>query len=279
MTPLVPCPQGALVVPAQPPGPERALRLSLVVPTFNEGKNLADLVSQLTTLLDPELGDDYEIIVVDDDSADRTWELASTLAATHPKLRVIRREHERGLSSAVIRGWQIARGEVLAVIDGDLQHPPEITVELWRAIENGADLAVASRHVAGGGVSDWSVVRRMLSRGAQVLGLALLPGVLGRVSDPMSGYFMLRRDVIAGVVLHPLGYKILVEVIGRGRVDSVTEVGYVFRERAEGQSKVTWRVYRDYVRHLARLRVARWFGLPESEARAAAELHQKHDRR
>jgi dolichol-phosphate mannosyltransferase len=279
VTPLVPCPQGALVVPAQLPGPERALGLSLVVPTFNEGKNLGDLVAQLTALLDPELGDDYEIIIVDDDSADRTWELASELAATRPKLRVIRREHERGLSSAVIRGWQIARGQVLAVIDGDLQHPPEITVELWRAIQNGADLAVASRHVPGGGVSDWSLVRRMLSRGAQALGLALLPGVLGRVSDPMSGYFMIRRDVIAGVVLHPLGYKILVEVIGRGHVRAVTEVGYVFRERHEGQSKVTWRVYRDYLRHLARLRAARWFGLPESEARAAAELRQKHDRR
>ena len=276
---LVPCPQGALVVPAQAPGPEPRLRLSLVVPTFKERENLAALVAQLTALLDPELGDDYEIVIVDDASPDRTWELASELAATYPKLRVIRREHERGLSTAVIRGWQIARGDVLAVIDGDLQHPPEITVELWRAILNGADLAVASRHVPGGGVSDWSLARRLLSRGAQAIGLALLPGVLGRVSDPMSGYFMVRREAIAGAVLHPLGYKILVEVIGRGNVRAVTEVGYVFRERHEGQSKVTWRVYRDYLRHLARLRAARWFGLPESEARAAAELHQKHDRR
>ena len=278
-TRLVPNPQGALVVPPQPPGPEPRLRLSLVIPTFNERQNLSELVAQLTGLLDPELGDDYEIIIVDDDSPDRTWELADELAANRPKLRVIRREGERGLSTAVIRGWQIARGDVLAVIDGDLQHPPEITVQLWRAIVNGADLAVASRHVPGGGVSDWSLARRMLSRGAQVIGLALLPGVLGRVSDPMSGYFMIRREAIAGAVLHPLGYKILVEVIGRGTVRAVTEVGYVFRERHEGQSKVTWRVYRDYLRHLARLRAARWFGLPESEARAAAELREKHGRR
>jgi dolichol-phosphate mannosyltransferase len=276
---LIPCPQGALCVPPHAPGPEPRLRLSLVVPTFNERANLAELVAQLTALLDPELGDDYEIVVVDDDSADRTWELARDLAATHPKLRVIRREHERGLSTAVIRGWQIARGDVLAVIDGDLQHPPEITVQLWRAIQDGADLAVGSRHVPGGGVSDWSLLRRVLSRGAQAIGLALLPGVLGRVSDPMSGYFMVRREAIAGAVLHPLGYKILVEVIGRGNIRAVTEVGYVFRERHEGQSKVTWRVYRDYLRHLARLRAARWFGLPESEARAAAELHHKDDRR
>jgi len=231
------------------------LRLSLIIPTFNERRNLADLIAQLTALLDPELGDDYELIVVDDDSPDRTWELASGLTAQYAKLRVMRREAERGLSTAVIRGWQIARGEVLAVIDADLQHPPEVTVKLWREISKGADLAVGSRHVEGGGVSDWSLLRRLLSRGAQLLGLVLLPGVLGRVSDPMSGYFMVKRAAIADVAMHPLGYKILVEVIGRGRVRWIAEVGYVFRERHLGESKVTWRVYIDYLRHLVRLRL------------------------
>jgi len=167
-----------------------------VIPTFNERRNIAELVAQLTALLDPELSDDYELIVVDDDSPDRTWEAAAELTAKYPKLRVMRRETERGLSTAVIRGWQVARGEVLAVIDADLQHPPEVTVSLWREISKGADLAVGSRHIEGGGVSDWSLLRRLLSRGAQLLGLILLPGVLGRVSDPMSGYFMIRRDVI-----------------------------------------------------------------------------------
>jgi dolichol-phosphate mannosyltransferase len=218
---------------------------------------VAELIAQLTALLDSEIGDRYELIVVDDDSADRTWQIADEIAATHPRLRVMRREQERGLSTAVIRGWQIARGDVLAVIDGDLQHPPEVTVALWRAMARGADLAVASRHVEGGGVSDWNFARRLLSRGAQVIGLAVLPGVLGRVSDPMSGYFMVRRAAIADVVLQPLGYKILVEVIGRGRIEGVEEVGYTFRERREGASKVTWRIYVDYIRHLVRLRRTR----------------------
>src|SRR5262249_28215485 len=157
----------------------------------------------------------------------------------YPKLRVMRREGERGLSTAVIRGWQAARGEVLAVIDADLQHPPEVTLALWKEMERGADLAVGSRHVEGGGVSDWAFHRRLLSRGAQLLGLAFLPGVLGRVSDPMSGYFMVRRSAIARKILNPLGYKILLEVLGRGDVRRVGEVGYVFRERVEGESKVT----------------------------------------
>lgn len=253
---LVEPPQGPLVVPARPVGGDPPVRLSLVLPTFNESKSIATVVAELTRLLEPELGEAYELIVVDDDSPDRTWELAAELCATYPRLRVMRRQGERGLSTAVIRGWQVARGEVLAVIDADLQHPPEVTLRLWKAMEEHADLAVGSRHVEGGGVSDWSLARRLLSRGAQVLGLLFLPGVLGRVSDPMSGYFMVRRGAIADVPLSPLGYKILVEVIGRGRIRWIAEIGYVFRERAQGESKVTWRVYAQYLRHLVRLRLA-----------------------
>jgi len=253
--PIVPCPTGALVISAED-DKSAGIELSLIIPTYNESKNVPELIRQLSTLLDPELGDAYELIVVDDDSPDRTWEVAAQLAATYPKVRVIRRQGERGLSTAVIRGWQVARGSILAVIDADLQHPPEITVGLWKAIRNQADLALASRHVEGGGVSDWSFLRRIFSRGAQFLGLLLLPGVLGRVSDPMSGYFMIRRSAISGATLSPLGYKILIEVIGRGRVRQIQEVGYVFRERSEGESKVTWRLYIEYLRHLARLRLA-----------------------
>src|SRR5262249_28594604 len=162
-------------------------------PTFNERETLPALVDQLDRLLSPLLGDGFELIVVDDDSPDRTWEAAASLRARYPRLRVLRRRGERGLATAVAPGWQAAQGDVRAVIDADLQHPPEPMVELWREIERGADLVVASRHVAGGGVSDWSLARRLLSRGAQALGLVLLPGVLGRVSDPLSGYFMVRR--------------------------------------------------------------------------------------
>lgn len=249
---LAVCPKGALVVPAQGDAPV-PLRLSVVIPTFNESTNITELVRQLVEQLDPALGDGYELIVVDDDSPDRTWELAARLSAVYPQLRVVRRQGERGLSTAVIRGWQIARGEVLGVIDGDLQHPPEVFPRLWKALGS-ADLAVASRNVDGGGVSDWSPFRRSLSRGAQVLGLLVLPGVLARVKDPMSGYFMVRRGAIAGITLNPLGYKILLEVIGRGRIRTIEELGYVFRERSEGESKVTWRIYLEYLRHLVRLR-------------------------
>lgn len=237
-------------------GKSRALRFSLVVPTYNERANILNIVRILSQLLDEFIPGDYELIVVDDDSPDCTWEVALSLMPEYPQLKVMRRTKERGLSSAVIRGWQASRGRVLGVIDGDLQHPPQVLLQLLSAIEQGADLAVASRHVEGGGVSSWSVVRRFLSRGAQVMGLILLPGVIGRVSDPMSGYFLVRRSCITDKTLNPLGYKILIEVLGRGDVRQIAEVGYVFQERQEGESKVTWKQYIDYLHHLLRLRLS-----------------------
>ena len=230
--------------------------LSLVIPTYKERDNIENVVNILTRLLDQAIPGNYELIVVDDDSPDRTWEVAQSLIPDYPQLRVMRRQEERGLSSAVIRGWQAATGRVLGVIDGDLQHPPEVLTQLLQKIEQGADLALASRHVDGGGVSSWSVIRRFLSRGAQVLGLVILPGVLGRVTDPMSGYFMIRRSAIANVTLNPVGYKILLEVISRGQVGEIAEAGYVFRERTEGESKVTWKQYIEYIQHLIRLRIS-----------------------
>jgi len=227
---------------------------SLVIPTYNESENIKALISVLSSLLDAAIPGDYELIVVDDDSPDHTWEVAQALIPEYPQLKVMRRQQERGLSTAVIRGWQAANGHVLGVIDGDLQHPPKVLLQLLAAIEQGADLAVASRHIQGGGVSSWSFTRRVLSRGAQLLGIVILPQVVSRVSDPMSGYFLVRRSAIAGRTLNPIGYKILIEILGRGDIGSIAEVGYVFQERQEGESKVTWKQYLDYLQHLLRLR-------------------------
>ena len=237
------------------PATSRGIRLSLIIPTYNESRNIGGMLRQLTAVMDATFGDAYEIIVVDDDSPDRTWEVARGLTGEFPALKVMRRENERGLSSAVIRGWQAARGAALGVIDGDLQHPPEIVAKLWHELELGADVAIASRHLRGGGVSDWSLTRRLVSRFAQALGLLILPDTVGRVSDPMTGFFLLRREVVQGLSLQPLGYKILIEILGRGRVGSIAEVPYVFRERVDGKSKLTSQVYLDYIRHLLRLRM------------------------
>lgn len=247
---------GELVIPSLPQNAGAAIQLSIVLPTYNESKNIREMVRRLAALLGQSYGERYEIIVVDDDSPDRTWEVAQNLAPEYPCLKVMRRQGERGLSTAVIRGWQAARGDVLGVIDADLQHPPEVVLGLTQAMTRGADVAVASRHIEGGGVSDWSLMRRIVSRTAQLIGLVVLPGVVSKVSDPMSGCFLIRRSAIEGTVLSPVGYKILIEVLGRGRCRWIDEVPYVFRERIEGESKATRAVYVEYLHHLIRLRIS-----------------------
>jgi dolichol-phosphate mannosyltransferase len=250
---LTPVPTGPFQISTPSPSP---LKLSLILPTFNESGNISEIIKVLSDLLDPAWAGRYELIVVDDNSPDRTWKIALALTEQYTQLKVIHRETEKGLSTAVIRGWQVAQGEILGVIDADLQHPPEILLQLLAEMERGADLAIASRHVEGGGVSEWSMIRRFLSRGAQLLGLVILPEVINRLSDPMSGFFMVRRSAIAGVTLSPVGYKILIEVAARGKIRWIGEVGYVFRERQAGESKVTWKQYLEYLQHLIRLRLS-----------------------
>jgi dolichol-phosphate mannosyltransferase len=231
------------------------LDLSVVLPTYNESAHIDAIVEQLMAVLNNIPALRYEIIIVDDDSPDRTWEKALQLSQKFPQIRAIRRQDQRDLSAAVLRGWQVARGDVFAVMDADLQHPPETIPELWRAIRRGADLAIASRNIEGGGVSDWTLPRRIVSRCAQLLGLVVLPEVTGKVSDPMSGYFMVRRSALEGRELHPLGYKILVEVLARGTVEKISEVPYVFRETPHRPSKHSAAVSAQYLQHLIRIRI------------------------
>ncbi|MDJ0727297.1 MAG: glycosyltransferase [Prochloraceae cyanobacterium] len=263
MNQLLPSPNGNFAIADRPIFPlnystDNSLLLSLILPTYQERDNIQKIIIILANLLDDVIAGKYELIVVDDNSPDRTWEVASKMTEEYPQLQVMRRIEEKGLSTAVIRGWQAARGEFLGVIDADLQHPPETLLKLLAEMGRGADLAVASRHVLGGGVSDWSVSRRFLSRGAQMLGLIILPGAIGRLSDPMSGYFMVRRDAIINVPLSPIGYKILIEVVARGKIRWIAEVGYVFQERKSGASKVTKKQYIEYIQHLLRLRFSLW---------------------
>src|SRR5262245_24879454 len=137
--------------------PTSAPILSLVAPTYNERANIAPFLTRVTAVLESRLPGRYEIIVVDDDSPDLTWQAATDAAKTLPAVKVIRRQNARGLATAVVVGWREARGNWLGVIDADLQHPPEILIKLIDAMDHGADLAVGSRNAAGGGVSTWSI--------------------------------------------------------------------------------------------------------------------------
>ncbi len=248
-------PTGRLVVPPVS-GAGCALELSLIVPTLNEGENIRAFLDAVRQNLDAALPGRYEVIVVDDDSADRTWETAAGMMPDFPELRVVRRQNEGGLAAAVIRGWQTSRGQWVGTINADFQHPPEVLPRLLERAGD-ADLVVATRHADGGGLGDWGLLRRAASWGAARISRWLLPEVFARVSDPLSGCYLVRRAAIEGVELRPLGYKSLMEILVRGRIGAIHECGYEMRKRVLGESKVRAIHPYQYVRHLLRLRAAR----------------------
>jgi dolichol-phosphate mannosyltransferase len=218
--------------------------LSVVIPTYNEAGSVPKLAERLHAALGAR---DWELVIVDDGSPDGTADIAAALAPRIPT-NVVRRAGKGGLASAVIAGFAAARGDTLVVMDADLSHPPELVPALVSAIEDGADLAVGSRYVAGGGVEDWPMKRQIVSRVACLMGSALVP-----VRDATSGFFALRRSVIDGVTLNPIGFKIGFEVIARGRYRSVVEVPYTFRDRELGASKFGRREVGQYVVQLGQI--------------------------
>lgn len=183
----------------------------------------------------------WELVVVDDGSPDGTADIAERLAAAQP-VRVVRRAGKAGLASAVIAGFAAAQGDVLLVMDGDLSHPPEVVPQLVDAIANGAELAVGSRYVKGGGTMDWPLRRRIVSRTACILGNVVVP-----VHDCTSGFFAIRRTVIEGVKLNAIGFKIGFEVMARGHYTRWVEVPYTFRDREHGKSKFGQREIGQYL--------------------------------
>lgn len=222
--------------------------LSLVIPAFRERDNIAALVKRVHHALNDR---DYELIVVDDNSQDGTEELVAELAMQYP-VRIVVRRDKRGLASAVVDGCTHASGDAIAVMDADLQHPPEVLPALLQALEDGADMAIGSRYVKGGGCEGWSLLRRIMSKGAGFLAHLFLPSTRG-IADPMSGFFMFRPDILTGADLHPTGYKILMEILVAGRPQKTVEVPFVFVARERGESKLRLSQQVDYLRHIASL--------------------------
>lgn len=219
--------------------------LSVIVPTYNEKGNMALLIPAVCRVLN-ESRIPFEVLVMDDDSPDGTAKEVRRLAEDHPEARVVVRKEERGLSPAVIEGFNEARGRIYLVMDADLSHPIEALPEMYRAItEGGADIVVGSRHTMGGGIVDWPLHRKVISWGASSLARPLT-----RCSDPMSGFFAVRPEVVEGAPLRPRGYKILLEVLVKGKYERVEEVPITFRDREVGESKLGTGVIFNYLRHL-----------------------------
>jgi|YelNatPaOPRAMG01_1025707.scaffolds.fasta_scaffold37999_4 dolichol-phosphate mannosyltransferase len=226
-------------------------QLSLIVPTYMEADNIQEFIVRVNDALK---GIPFEIIIVDDNSPDGTAKLAKELNSEYGNIRVLERPGKLGLGSAVFDGFKMARADVLAVLDADLQHPPELLPKMYAKILEGYSFVIASRYVDGGGVEGWGFVRRIVSLGATKLAHLLIPKARA-VKDPMSGFFMVRKECINGFKPSSNGFKILLEILVKGKYGSVIEVPYTFQPRLNGESKLSIRENLRYLLLLAKLRL------------------------
>jgi dolichol-phosphate mannosyltransferase len=218
--------------------------LSVVVPTFNERDNVHELLARLDRCL---AGVAWEIVFVDDDSRDGTLELLREVSRSDPRVRFLHRIGRRGLASAVVEGVLATNSPIVAVMDCDLQHDETLLPKMLDALSApDCDVAVASRYMETGGVGDWTKDRLLFSRVATRLADYVLRSPL---TDPMSGFFMLKRNAFDQVVrkLSTQGYKILLDILLSGPALRVKEIPYTFRTRIHGESKLDLIAVLDYL--------------------------------
>jgi len=230
-------------------------KLALVIPALREAENLRLLLGPVRAVLS-RLEIDFEIVVVDDDSRDGTHEIVSAIALEDSRVRLLVRTGERGLSGAVMHGWRHTDATILGVMDADGQHPAEAVPELVTAILGGRDLVIGSRYIQPGGGKGWHLLRGLLSSAGILATRPLQTGV----RDPLSGFFVVRRQCVENMFFQPTGFKLLLEILVRGRIGSVAEVPFAFARRTAGRSKLNMRVAWDYLALLFRLYCAR-FGI------------------
>ncbi|MDG4860521.1 glycosyltransferase family 2 protein [Streptomyces sp. T-3] len=231
--------------------------VTVIIPTFNESANVRELLHRITESVPSRLP--CEVIFVDDSTDDTPQVIASAAQDCPFPVSVIHRDRpDGGLGGAVVEGLRAAGSDWVVVMDADLQHPPSLVVELVATGESsGADLVVASRYAPGGSRAGLAGGYRVaVSRAATWLTKGLFPRALRGISDPMSGFFAMRRSAVTDAALRPLGYKILLELAVRCRPRVIAEVPFVFQDRFAGESKSTAREGWRFLRHLVELRTA-----------------------
>lgn len=218
-------------------------RISIVIPTYNERENLPRLVDEIFGIVKNENDVDLELIIVDDNSPDGTGEVADELSKNH-SLKVIHRKGKMGLGSAVLEGFHLSNREYLGVMDADLSHDPVILPEMFRNLGE-YDIVIGSRFQEESKVENWRIDRKIIS----VVGVALAR-YLTHVSDPLSGYFMLKSEVVNGLTLTSPGYKILLEILVKGSYSKVKEIPFRFRTREFSVSKLNSGEYFLFIKQL-----------------------------
>jgi len=232
--------------------------LALIIPTLAEAGNLGALLRRVRQALEP-LHIPWEVMVVDDDSRDGTEEIVSAVACQDPRVRLLVRREQRGLAGAVLHGWRHSDATILGVMDADGQHPAEVLPALVASILEGRDLVIASRY-ANRVRAGWNPTRRFLSFLA-IAAAQPLHAMRLRVRDPLSGFFLVRSRCVRNIPFQTAGFKLLLDILVRGRVERVEEIPFAFARRTAGHSKVSLRVGWDYLALLAKLYVAKYVSL------------------
>lgn len=225
--------------------------LAVVIPTYNEKENISILLERLESVLSSI---NYQVVVVDDDSPDLTWQVVEEFREKNNRVSVIRRLGAKGLSSAVTTGLLESNANVMAVMDADLQHDEAILPAMFEKIAyEQFDVCVGSRDAPGGSYGEWSTKRKIVSWGARWLADVSLGSI---VRDPMSGFFAISKEYVDNTIdaVNPSGFKILLEFLARGNKPKVCEVGYTFRTRIHGNTKLNASVAVEYLLALIDLR-------------------------
>ncbi len=226
--------------------------VSIIVPTYNEADNMRPLISGIYQHLSPTQTE-FEIIIVDDASPDQTADVAEALSPDYP-VRVIRRQGIRGLSAAVIEGINDSKATFCILMDADLSHPITQLSPMIEILNSGdVDLVIGSRHIKGGGSTDWPFSRKLISWVAGTLAIGLT-----RMSDPTSGFMGIKRSLFQSLSLNPIGWKIVLETVVKSQVP-FKEIPIVFKDRIHGQSKLSIiqnpMVILSYIRHIIQLHI------------------------
>jgi dolichol-phosphate mannosyltransferase len=215
--------------------------LTVIIPTFNEEANIRNIVMAVNAVY-YEHSLNGQILVVDDNSSDATISIVKDLKRTNENVEILVREKDHGLSQSVADGFIHGASDIFIVIDADFSHPPILIPRMLGEIRRGSDVVIGSRYMRGGGIRDWPLKRRIISLGATVLGRSLFP----TITDPVSGFFAVRKSVVSQAPLKPRGYKILLEVLGKGHWQHSTEIPFEFIDRENGTSKLKLKTLIDY---------------------------------
>lgn len=223
-------------------------KISIIVPTYNEKETIISFLEKVTHQISKN-NFDAGIIVVDDGSPDGTAALIKDFSKIHTNVALLNRREKKGLASACVYGFSHTNSPILGVMDADLSHAPSaLPYLLNQLVYNMCDIVVGSRYVPGGRILNWPFSRYMQSKLACVVG-----SLLTSIKDVTSGFFFFKREVIEGVQLDPLGFKICLEILVKGNYQTVMEVPYTFCDRISGKSKMGLKQILEYGKQLRRL--------------------------